>query len=49
MSKPVVKDKWKLKKWYEVIAPPLFGNMSLGTIPSDDPDKLIGRVLETTL
>ncbi|MEM4557509.1 MAG: 30S ribosomal protein S3ae, partial [Desulfurococcaceae archaeon] len=29
--------------------PPLFGNMSLGTIPSDDPDKLIGRVLETTL
>ncbi|MGC8982393.1 MAG: 30S ribosomal protein S3ae [Desulfurococcaceae archaeon] len=49
MPKPVVKDKWKLKKWYEVIAPPLFGGISLGTIPADDPLKLIGRVLETTL
>lgn len=49
MSRPVVKDKWKLKKWYEVIAPPVFGNISLGTIPSDDPDKLIGRVVESTL
>jgi len=49
VPKPVVKDKWKLKKWYEVIAPPLFGGISLGTIPADDPLKLIGRVLETTL
>lgn len=49
MSRPVIKDKWKLKKWYEVIAPPIFGSMSLGTIPSDDPDKLIGRVIEATL
>jgi small subunit ribosomal protein S3Ae len=44
-----VKDKWKLKKWYEVLAPELFNNISLGTIPADDPDKLIGRVMETTL
>lgn len=48
-SKPVIKDKWKMKKWYEVVAPESFGNISLGSIPSDDPDKLIGRVLETTL
>lgn len=48
-SKPVVKDKWKMKKWYEVLAPESFGSISLGTIPSDDPDKLIGRVVETTL
>jgi small subunit ribosomal protein S3Ae len=27
----------------------MFNNISLGTIPADDPDKLIGRVLETTL
>lgn len=47
-SRPV-KDKWKLKKWYEVLAPELFNNISLGTIPADDPDKLIGRVMETTL
>jgi small subunit ribosomal protein S3Ae len=44
-----VKDKWKLKKWYEVLAPELFNNISLGTVPADDPDKLIGRVMETTL
>jgi small subunit ribosomal protein S3Ae len=47
-SRPV-KDKWKLKKWYEVLAPELFNNISLGTVPADDPDKLIGRVMETTL
>jgi small subunit ribosomal protein S3Ae len=27
----------------------MFNNISLGTIPADDPDKLIGRVLEITL
>jgi len=48
-SRPVVKDKWKMKKWYDVVAPESFGGISLGTIPSDDPDKLIGRVLETTM
>ncbi len=44
-----VRDKWKIKKWYKVVAPPLFGNALLGTTPSDDPDKLIGRVMEVTL
>ncbi|MEB3755628.1 MAG: 30S ribosomal protein S3ae [Desulfurococcales archaeon] len=44
-----VRDKWKIKKWYKVLAPPLFGNAVLGTTPADDPDKLIGRVLEVTL
>lgn len=48
-SRPVVKDKWKIKKWYEVLTPESLGSISLGTIPADHPDKLIGRVLETTL
>ncbi len=48
-SRPVVKDKWKMKKWYEVLAPEEFGGVSLGSIPADDPDKLIGRVIETTM
>ena len=43
------RDRWKLKKWYSVIAPPIFGEVVLGTTPADDPDKLIGRVMETTL
>lgn len=48
-SRAVIKDKWKLKKWYTAVAPKIFGEVSLGDIPADDPDKLIGRVVETTL
>mgnify|MGYP000713436670 CR=1 FL=1 len=44
-----VRDKWRLKKWYVVVAPPVFGEVVLGTTPADDPLKLIGRVMETTL
>ncbi|ADV65620.1 30S ribosomal protein S3ae [Desulfurococcus mucosus] len=45
----VVKDKWKIKKWFEVVAPASLGGVSLGTTPADMPEKLIGRVIETTL
>ena len=38
-----------MKKWYTVVAPPVFGEAPLGTTPADDPDKLIGRVMEVTL
>ncbi len=44
-----VKDKWKVKKWYTVVTPPVFGEVPLGTTPSDNPLKLVGRVIETTL
>jgi small subunit ribosomal protein S3Ae len=44
-----LKDKWRQKKWYVVIAPAAFGNVELGKTMADDPQKLIGRVLETTL
>ncbi|MEZ0393920.1 MAG: 30S ribosomal protein S3ae [Desulfurococcaceae archaeon] len=47
--KAVVKDKWKLKKWYEVLAPDVFSNVPLGQIPADDPSKLLGRTVEATL
>jgi len=42
-------DTWKQKKWYKVLAPEVFGQAFLGTTPADDPDKLIGRVMEVTL
>jgi len=45
----VPRDKWKMKKWYEILAPAIFGNVVIGTTPADDPVKLIGRVIETTL
>jgi len=43
------RDKWRLKKWYSVVAPKIFGEAVVGTTPADDPLKLIGRVMETTL
>ncbi len=44
-----VRDKWRAKSWYTVIAPPYFGNVELGLVPASEPSKLIGRVVESTL
>ncbi|MEM0007074.1 MAG: 30S ribosomal protein S3ae [Candidatus Bathyarchaeia archaeon] len=49
MSSKKVRDKWRSKVWYTVVAPPYFGNVELGAIPADEPEKLIGRVMEATL
>ncbi|MGA2680296.1 MAG: 30S ribosomal protein S3ae [Candidatus Bathyarchaeia archaeon] len=44
-----VKDKWRGKGWYMVVAPSFFGNVELGSIPAEEPEQLIGRVVEATL
>jgi len=44
-----VRDKWRGKSWYMVVAPPFFGNVELGTVPAEEPKQLIGRVVEATL
>jgi len=44
-----IKDKWRDKKWYKVVSPPYFGGVELGTIPADDPSKLVGRIVDGTL
>ena len=44
-----VRDKWRAKSWYTVISPPYFGNVELGLVPASEPEKLIGRVVESTL
>jgi len=49
LSTKKVRDKWRSKAWYTVVAPPYFGNVELGAIPADEPEKLIGRVMEVTL
>jgi small subunit ribosomal protein S3Ae len=43
------KDKWRDKKWYSVVAPPYFGGVELGTVPTDEPAKLVGRIVDGTL
>jgi len=43
------KERWRLKKWYTVLAPPVFGEVPITTTPADEPWKLLGRVVEVTL
>ena len=44
-----VRDKWRGKAWYMVVAPPFFGNVELGAVPAEEQEQLIGRVIEATL
>jgi small subunit ribosomal protein S3Ae len=44
-----VRDKWRVKAWYMVVAPPFFGNVEIGTLPAEESEQLIGRVVEATL
>lgn len=44
-----VRDKWRSKKWYKVVTPEYFGNVELGVVPAEEPEKMIGRVIEATL
>lgn len=53
MAKPVKKskavDKWKLKKQFEVVAPDIFNNVSIGYIFAEEAESLKGRAVEATL
>lgn len=44
-----VRDKWRSKSWYTVLAPPYFGNVELGSVPVEESERLVGRVVESTL
>nr|AAZ32479.1 SSU ribosomal protein S3AE [uncultured euryarchaeote Alv-FOS1] len=44
-----VRDKWRSKVWYTIITPETFSSKEIGMTPADDPDKVIGRVAESTL
>ena len=44
-----IRDKWRAKEWYSVYTPSYFGEQNVSNIPTEDPKKLIGRVVETTL
>ena len=45
-AKGKVVDKWKEKLWYEVTAPSYITDKSLGETPANEPEKLLGRVIE---
>jgi len=44
-----VRDKWRDKDWYTVITPNYFGNVELGALPANAPEKLVGRIVDATL
>ena len=44
-----VKEKWKGKEWYPIVAPKEFNSLVIGETPSLDPKLLVGRVIETSL
>ena len=44
-----IKDKWKLKKWFTILAPKTFGEVVLGSTPAYDVSQTLNRKVETTL
>lgn len=44
-----VRDKWRMKEWYDVYSPPYFGERIVASIPCETPAAVLGRVVETTL
>jgi len=44
-----MKDKWKAKSWYNVVAPASFDQVTIAETLSDEPNKLIDRVTEVSL
>ncbi|MEF8874666.1 MAG: 30S ribosomal protein S3ae [Candidatus Thermoplasmatota archaeon] len=44
-----VKDKWKSKSWYRIVAPEIFDGAVVGETVASDPESLLGRVSEISL
>jgi small subunit ribosomal protein S3Ae len=48
-TKKRVRDKWRSKDWFSIVAPQYFGATELGSVPADESSRLIGRVVDATL
>jgi small subunit ribosomal protein S3Ae len=44
-----MKDRWRAKQWYRIMAPEMFNLTLLGETPTDNPELLKGRTLEATV
>ena len=44
-----LKDKWRSKQWYSIIAPDIFDRKVIGQTPCDEVQKLTGRNVEVSL
>jgi len=44
-----MKDKWRSKRWYKIVAPPMFESVGIGDTLSDEPEKLMDRTIVVTM
>jgi len=44
-----IKDRWRAKNWYNVLAPPAFDNVTIADTLTDNPDNLLNRVTGVSL
>lgn len=44
-----MKDRWRAKQWYRIMAPEMFNLALLGETPTDNPESLKGRTMEATV
>ncbi|OPY50253.1 MAG: 30S ribosomal protein S3Ae [Methanosaeta sp. PtaU1.Bin060] len=42
-------DSRKAKLWYKVVSPEMFGRAPFGETIANDPERIVGRIIETTL
>jgi small subunit ribosomal protein S3Ae len=42
-------EKWKMKRWFNVYAPALFGDVMIGEIPGTDEKAMPGRVIKVNM
>lgn len=49
MARAKGRDTWRSKEWYDILAPSIFGSSKIGETLASDPEKVMGRVIETTL
>ena len=44
-----VKDKWKAKSWYTILANDSFGKKEIGSSPASSAEEMVGRISEAAL
>ena len=44
-----VKDKWKAKSWYTILANESYGKKEIGSSPASSPENMVGRIAEASL
>ncbi|TLZ56427.1 MAG: 30S ribosomal protein S3ae [Methanobacteriota archaeon] len=44
-----IKDRWKAKGWYNLLAPDMFNRQVLGETVADESGKIVGRITEVTV